>query len=110
MTVRVVNAIATANTKFDFGFGLMFPLLAPVVPVPVLIPRGNRGRCVSYFTLRRDVIPHTDNCCSMATRRQGDARRAGELGTTALLRGRGPQARQRKPVTRCDLRVNECAA
>src|SRR5262245_52197010 len=60
MTARVVNANATANTKFDFGFGLMFPLLAPVpwVPVPVLVPscrtfRGaNREGCVSYVTLR----------------------------------------------------------
>jgi len=36
----MVNAIATANTNlagFDFGFGVMYPLLAPVLLVPVPI-------------------------------------------------------------------------
>ena len=39
---------------------------------------------MSYFTLRGDMIPHTDNCCSMAIRPEGDGLRA---WYNALLRG-----------------------
>ena len=53
MTPRTVNAIPMANTKLA-GFGAMYPswLQYLVVPVLVLVPRANGGRCVSYFTLR----------------------------------------------------------
>jgi len=88
MTARIVNPIArtilTVNSNLA-GFGAMGPLLARQIDIAMLDFRGaKRKRCVSYFTLRWDMIPHTDNCCSMATRPEGDG-----LGAwyNALLRG-----------------------
>src|SRR5262245_38503494 len=92
MTARIVNAIArtiaTVNSnRAGFGFGAMGPLLARQIDVALLDFRGaKRKRCVSCFTLRWDMIPHTDNCCSMATRPEGDGDGLGAW-YNALLRG-----------------------
>src|SRR6516162_5257818 len=94
MTARIVNAIArtipTVNSNLaGFGFGAMGPLLALQIDVAMLDFRGaKRKRCVSYFTLRGDMIPHTHNCCSMAIRPEGDGRRAEGLVQRAAPRCR----------------------
>ena len=58
MAARMVNAIPTANANLvGFGFGAMFPYwLTLLVPVTVLVPQANRGRCVRHFTLRILII------------------------------------------------------
>src|SRR5262249_10426830 len=103
MTARIVNAIArtiaTVNSN-RAGFGAMGPLLARQMDVALLDFRGaKRKRCVSCFTLRWDMIPHTDNCCSMATRPEGDGRRAGGLVQRAAPGGRGPKRIMPERVT-----------
>ena len=98
MTARIVNAIArtvpTVNSNLaGFGFGAMGPLLARQIDVAMLDFRGaKRKRCVSYFTLRGDMIPHTDNCCSMAIRPEGDGRRAEGLVQRAAPGVEAPSA------------------
>src|SRR5215831_5916638 len=46
-----------------FWFRCHVPLLATLlVPVPVLVPRANRGRCVSYFTLHCGRLVPCSKC------------------------------------------------
>src|SRR5262249_50855713 len=105
MTARIVNAIArtiaTVNSnRAGFGFGAMGPLLARQIDVALLDFRGaKRKRCVSCFTLRWDMIPHTDNCCSMATRPEGDGDGLGAWYNALLRGGRGPKRIMPERVT-----------
>ena len=51
MTARMIDAIPTANTNLvSFGFGAMFPLLAPV-PV-LLMPSGETCELLHTFSGR----------------------------------------------------------